>query len=128
MTIALCLNCGDTKFGAICPCPKCKVGSTGDIQLDILFSDHNFTVSTLENLGTVIKEIHLHCDNPDKCLWAFIHYISQKHPEILRVDLEPEAKQELQIVLDDCYLPVVRIVKKGWWNRIIYYVCQILKR
>jgi len=26
MTDALCLNCGDIKFGALCPCPSCKCG------------------------------------------------------------------------------------------------------
>jgi hypothetical protein len=25
MTMALCLNCGEIKFGAVCPCPNCQV-------------------------------------------------------------------------------------------------------
>ena len=28
MTWALCLNCGEKKFGAIVPCPNCGVGSS----------------------------------------------------------------------------------------------------
>ena len=35
MTMALCFNCGDIKFGAICPCPKCQAESSGDMELDI---------------------------------------------------------------------------------------------
>ena len=29
MTIALCFNCGETKFGAWCPCGKCGVDMDG---------------------------------------------------------------------------------------------------
>jgi hypothetical protein len=41
MTWALCLNRGETKFGAIRPCRSCKTASTGDMSLDIAFSDHH---------------------------------------------------------------------------------------
>jgi len=46
VTWALCLNCGEVKFGAICPCPKCNVESTGDMNLDIAFSDHHMAKET----------------------------------------------------------------------------------
>ena len=39
MTQALCLSCGNTKFGAIVPCPDCRVASCGDMKTDIAFSD-----------------------------------------------------------------------------------------
>ena len=48
MTWALCLNCGEKKFGAICPCPSCQAESTGDINLDIAFSDHHMSVETIK--------------------------------------------------------------------------------
>ena len=39
MTQALCLHCGEIKFGALCPCPQCQADSTGNVDLDIAFSD-----------------------------------------------------------------------------------------
>jgi len=39
MSLALCFNCGNVKFGALCECDKCGIASTGDMDLDILFSD-----------------------------------------------------------------------------------------
>ena len=57
MTWALCLTCGDVKFGAICPCPNCGVSSTGNMQLDIAFSDHHLSRRTLDELGAVVAEI-----------------------------------------------------------------------
>ena len=107
MTMALCFNCGETKFGAICPCSNCQVGSTGNIELDIAFSDHNYSVATLEQLGGVIKEINTHCDDPKKCFWAFIHYVSENHPEILRVDLDADVKPEIESIVAKCTFPNV---------------------
>ena len=54
MTWALCFNCGELKFGAYCPCPECQVASTGDMNLDLLFSDHYLTRATLGALGEMV--------------------------------------------------------------------------
>ena len=113
MTMALCLNCGETKFGAFCPCPSCRAESTGNQELDILFSDHHFTVATLQQFGAVVKEIHGHCDDPRTCFWAFIHYIAQYHAGILGMDLKPEVKRELEALLAQCTLPPVVIEKSA---------------
>jgi hypothetical protein len=51
MTMALCLYCGKTKFGALVPCPYCHIKGTGNIMLDIKFSDHHFSNHTLLALG-----------------------------------------------------------------------------
>ncbi len=67
MTWALCFNCDKVKFGAICPCLKCEVKSTGDINLDIAFSDHNMTKETLEDFGKVVGTIHSRCDDSELC-------------------------------------------------------------
>jgi len=109
MTDALCLNCGEIKFGAICPCPKCQSGSTGDMNLDIAFSDHRFARQTLEELGAVIATIHTSSDDDQLCLWSFINYISTNHPEILRVKLEPDAKKKCERLLESLDLPSVTI-------------------
>jgi len=109
MTRALCLNCGAIKFGALCSCPKCSAESTGYNLLDIAFSDHNLAISTLEQLGAVIGEIHVHSDDATKCFWTFIQYVSRDHPDILSVELQPEATKQIQEVLDKCVLPKVTL-------------------
>ena len=109
MTIALCLNCGETKWGALCPCTSCQVESTGDMGIDIGFSDHYYTVTTLEQFGSVIKEINSHCDDQTKCYRTFIYYISQNHPNILRVEMKAEMEVEVEAIIAKCTLPSVVI-------------------
>ena len=81
MTWALCFNCGATKFGAICPCPQCGFTSTGDMNLDIAFSDHRLSEETLRAFGAVVGSIHRVCDDDHLRFWTFIHYVSTRHPD-----------------------------------------------
>jgi hypothetical protein len=83
MTTALCFNCGETKFGAWCPCGKCGVDTCGNRELDILFSDHRMTVTTLEKFGGLIRQLARVTSDPGVRFWAFISYVSQ-HPSELR--------------------------------------------
>lgn len=109
MTWALCLNCGEVKFGAICPCPKCSVSSTGDMNLDIAFSDHHLTKKTLEELGQVVAAIHQASDDGELCFWTFIRYISVHHSSILGVNMEPEKQARCDALLQRIKLPNVEL-------------------
>ncbi len=109
MTWALCLNCGEVKFGAICPCPKCELASTGNMQLDIAFSDHHVSLESLRELGAVITAIHDQSSDSNLCFWTFIHYIAVYHPSILDVELKPEMKTRCEDLLRLVALPDVTI-------------------
>ena len=99
MTWALCFNCGGTKFGAICPCPDCDVASSGDMELDIAFSDHHMSVDTLKSFGEVVRSIRQVCDDDALRFWSFIRYVSTNHSDILGVTLEPELQTRCDAVL-----------------------------
>lgn len=105
MTWALCLNCGETKFGAICPCTRCNVSSSGDMNLDIAFSDHRIAKESLEDLGQVIAAIHSVSTDDDLCFWTFIRYISIHHNEILGVNLAPDVQAACDGLLDQINVP-----------------------
>lgn len=109
MTWALCFNCGEVKFGAICPCPKCAVASTGKIELDIAFSDHHLEKETLKEFGAVVVAIHSASDEPDLCFWTFMHYVSTKHSSILQIKLEPEMQSRVESLLATIELPPVTL-------------------
>jgi hypothetical protein len=109
MTMALCLNCGDLKFGAICPCPVCEAKSSGDMSLDIAFSDHNYSEKTLAELGKVIKAIHAVSDDPQECFWAFLEYISRYHPSILSITLQDDMPERVARILDAIAIPQVTL-------------------
>lgn len=109
MTMALCFNCGHTKFGAICPCPECQVSSTGDISLDIAFSDHRMSVATIGAFGKVIQAIRKVCDNDQLRFWTFIRYVSVHHDTILGVQLPPEQQAECDAVLARADPPLVAV-------------------
>jgi hypothetical protein len=111
MTWALCFNCGATKFGALCPCLKCNVNSTGDINLDIAFSDHHLAVKTLEEFGAVVKAIRQVCEEDELRFWSFIHYVSSRHPEVLRADIPDEERERCAEVLARANPPPVLLRK-----------------
>ena len=114
MTWALCFQCGATKFGAICPCPECQVASTGDMNLDIAFSDHNMSKRTLEQFGQVVKAIHRVCDDDQLCFWTFIHYVSTHHSDILGVDMPPERVFRCASILERAQPPPVVVEVSEW--------------
>jgi hypothetical protein len=107
MTWALCFNCGEIKFGAICPCPKCDVTSTGDMNLDIAFSDHNLTKEALEDFGKVVAAIHAQSEDAELCFWTFIRYISINHSSILGVNLDPDVAKKCDALLSQISLPTI---------------------
>jgi hypothetical protein len=109
MTQALCLNCGAIKFGAFNPCPECKASSTGNQDLDIAFSDHFLSESTLKDFGSVIRQIREVCDDGKVRFWAFITYVSENHPTILTADVAPEMATRVHEVLDRLELPKITI-------------------
>jgi hypothetical protein len=113
MTQALCLNCGETKFGAICPCPSCGVESTGDMNLDIAFSDHHMAVETIEEFGEVVRSIRRVCEDDRLRFWSFIFFVSSDHPDILQVELDPEAAGRCAEVLARANPPPV-VVRESW--------------
>jgi|TARA_B110000902_G_C14165007_1_gene534606 hypothetical protein len=88
MTMALCLNCGEIKIGALIPCSNCAQGPTEDKDLDILFTDWKFSVETLTEFGNVIKAISSTSDNDKLRFSAFLLYISNNHDEILEVNYD----------------------------------------
>ena len=117
MTAALCLNCGEMKWGVLLPCPKCKTTAIGPMEIGIAFSDHHYISDTLSQLGIVIKEINIHCDEPMKCLLVFLHYISQIVPDSPSLDLEVEATHEIESILSKCKLPSVVFEESKMWGR-----------
>ncbi|MFC2146778.1 hypothetical protein ACFLRT_05385 [Acidobacteriota bacterium] len=57
MTQAVCINCGEIKWGAFNPCQKCKKEpkAEDDLALSLAFSDHHFSFKELKGIGERIK-------------------------------------------------------------------------
>lgn len=57
MTLAICLKCGETKFGAIVPCDQCGFQPRTDKELaySMALSDHHQKPDILRNLGQSLK-------------------------------------------------------------------------
>ena len=111
--MALCFNCGHTKFGAICPCPECGVASTGDMNLDITFSDHRMSVATLGAFGEVVRAIRRVCDDDQLRFWSVIRYVSVHHSDILGVEQPPEQQAACDAVLARARPAAVEVEESG---------------
>jgi hypothetical protein len=58
MTTALCINCGTFKVGAFNVCSSCGCVPTGNIDLDLAFTDHYLSEETLCQFGDLIRTLH----------------------------------------------------------------------
>lgn len=90
MSLALCFNCGEIKFGALCECEKCGITSTENIDLDILFSDWNMSENTMKKFGSVIKTINSKVDDKDIHQWLFLVFITLHYPELFKIEILDE--------------------------------------
>ena len=109
MTQALCLRCGSTKFGALNPCMACGGEATGNVELDIAFSDHYMSYRTLELLGTVIQAINEATDDPDLRPLAFILYVTDNHPSVLQITSQSPLIPQARELLGGLTLPVFTV-------------------
>ena len=107
MTMALCFSCGYIKHGAICPCARCMVDSTGDTELDILFSDHYMAYTTLTQFGAVVTLINERVSDKDIRFWTFMYYVSEAHSDLLHITPpEPLAEQVMRLYGELQFPPV----------------------
>lgn len=111
MTVALCICCGELKFGAFCPCDKCKVSSSGNKDVDVAFTDHFHSPETLEEFGAVIKKMKSVCRDTDELYWCFVYWVLKNHPGILKGSLDPELEEQIVEILGDIELPKVTLRK-----------------
>lgn len=57
MTMAVCHNCGEIKFGAFVPCPKCHdfPQTEDELILSLAMTDHYFDMRTLRQMGSAVR-------------------------------------------------------------------------
>ena len=110
MTIALCLNCGKIKLGALCPCPGCGLSSSGNFRLDLLFSDHHITPKSLSLLGQVIGTIRASTTDDDLFCSAVLHFVQLQNPNLLTSTTESSQLKQVERLLASLNLPAVTLV------------------
>jgi hypothetical protein len=101
MTIALCLNCGDTIIGAFNSCDKCGFESDSDEfrEVSVLFSEWQLSGKQYHYFSSIIQKIY--ANNPDKDIsyWIFLRFVSVNHPLFLHVDLAEHIEAKADEIL-----------------------------
>lgn len=101
MTVAVCTNCGELKFGACCECGVC--GSSGlDSEVSILLSDHYLSEDELLRIGNVLRVIHDTELDEETRFYLLEYYLDRKWPKLLKCDIDA-IEPELQKQLDTLY-------------------------
>jgi hypothetical protein len=106
MTLALCLFCGSFKMGALVPCPHCGRGPTGELALDISFTDHYYPPETLKALSGNLRLIHAVAPTPELALWCFLDFVAE-HNSWLRVNIPGHLKPQIKTLRDAVPLPPI---------------------
>lgn len=114
MAQALCLSCGAIKGeGGLSVCPECAAPPTGDMNLDLAFTDQYLTPATLTGFGDVIRAINRATDEKRLQFWSFARYVSQHHPDLLGIDMPPAQGAECDAVLARANPPSVVVEETG---------------
>ena len=101
MTVAVCTNCGELKYGAWCTCPACQ--SEGlDGKVNILLSDHNLSDAELERISDAVGIIYGTGLEEEKRFHLLAYYLSRKWPKLLEYDIDA-VELEFQELLDTLY-------------------------
>ena len=119
MTVALCLKCGETKWGAHSACKSCGEGPPGPIDIEMieilgmvgfgrafhtenpfemLFTDHYNASESLSEFGACVKEINRHCEDPNLRLCSEVF-----------VSPEPGNRELLDGILKQCACPAITL-------------------
>ena len=106
MTLAICLRCGDRKVGALTQCPGCGSGPSGDLELDILFSDHQMSHGDLDHFSEVIRKINSATSGFPGSFRAFMVHVGTQYPELLTIVLPEEEVGKMEKVLEGLDLEV----------------------
>lgn len=106
MTLAICLRCGEKKFGALNDCPLCGTPPSGDSELDILFSDHRMSPEDLDHFARVIRRIKEVTSSFPDAFRVFMVHLGIHYPELVTLDLSAEEFREVGTVLDSLNLEV----------------------
>lgn len=67
MTIAICMRCGDEKFGSFTSCKRCNFRPTTEDEMvwSVCVSDHHLNRETLSEIGEQIKAGNVPMIAPD---------------------------------------------------------------
>lgn len=101
MTVAVCTNCGELKYGAWCTCPVCKSDGL-DGEVGILLSDHNLSEDELSRIGNAIHVIHDTELDDEIRFHLLTYYLARKWPKLLECDIDTVEPQLLK-QLDTLY-------------------------
>jgi len=99
MTVALCTNCGEYKFGAWCMCQVC--GSEGlDDDVSLVLSDWHLTKEEMSQIGEAIQLI-FKTELDESIRFALVvYYLSQKWPKLLTYDIDKLDTQVQKQLID----------------------------
>lgn len=129
MTMALCLFCGELKFGALCRCEKCGEGSTGEMGIDIAFSDRRMPKKSLVALGRIVRLINTSSSKPqDLKFWVFLKYITVSYPRLLVGDFDFPKEVESEYSRIDFPLVKIDYIKQVDVNDVIDYLTGIIAK
>jgi hypothetical protein len=101
MTRALCLRCGDIKFGALCPCMTCCADADPDRNLAIALSDHYLAVPALERIGQLVRDLAARSPDGDarrSALLLFLAQLGSRYARPVPEAIAPRARELLASV------------------------------
>ena len=99
MTVAVCVRCGVTKFGALTPCKECR--QTPETEQEVIYSmalsDHFLEFAKLNEIARSIKngqDIHLTTEQEDLLRPAAREYLKTFAPMLANAKPETSSRGE----------------------------------
>jgi hypothetical protein len=86
MTVAICLECGEFKFGAFNSCKECgaRPHDVDELALSLACSDHYFDKPTLEQISKIIQAGEEPLIQPELLQWIRAELSSPENEDLLK--------------------------------------------
>lgn len=107
MTQALCLHCGQLKFGALVACAACRHPADPRTDVNLLFSSHTLQSATLKALQPVVSALHRNSANHEQAVHALLRYVARRQPNLVTLDAPHAEMAALDDLLARAGLPEV---------------------
>ena len=123
MSNSLCIHCGNIKFGAFNPCPRCatpiEIQTGAKVPLELFLSVHFCTEESLRAVGAVIESINQHVASKEIARYVVAMFINKVHPGLFTITLPAKTRDKILDAYNSMEFPEgPKLERSAIWSKL----------
>jgi hypothetical protein len=122
MSNSLCIHCGNIKFGAFNPCPRCgtplEIQTDAKIPLELYLSVHFCTEESLRAVGAVIESINQQIPSKEIARYVVGMFMNKVEPGLFTITLPAKTRDEILNAYNSMEFPEgLKLERSEIWSK-----------